>query len=94
MKHMQIKGVMIDMARVTERHGYYEALPERLARWGYNTLFAHFTDDEGCAMEFKRRPELTTPHALSQREMRGLIARARAAHRPSLNANRMAGLHP
>ncbi|MDD4892047.1 MAG: family 20 glycosylhydrolase [Phycisphaerae bacterium] len=79
MSTIRIKGVMMDMARVTERHEYYFALPDRLAGWGYNTIFAHFTDDEGCAMQFARRPELATPHAFSQDEMRRWVATAAAA---------------
>ena len=70
MQRLQIKGVMLDMARVTEKHSYYDKLLPRLAGWGYNTVFAHFTDDEGCAMRFKRRPALATQHA-AEREQFG-----------------------
>lgn len=73
-----IRGAMLDMARITERHEYYFALLPRLAQWGYNTVFAHFTDDEGCAMQFARRPELATPHAFTQGEMGRWIAAAAA----------------
>ncbi len=78
-EHLAIKGVMLDMARVTERHSYYRALPERLAAWGYNTIFAHFTDDEGCAMRFSRRPELATPHAFTPDQMRTWVRQAARA---------------
>lgn len=70
MSAMRIRGVMMDLARVTERHEYYRALPRRLAGWGYNTLFAHFTDDEGCAMRFASRPELAGPHAFTPAQVR------------------------
>ncbi len=76
MQGLQIKGVMLDMARVTEKHSYYDSLLPRLASWGYNTIFAHFTDDEGCAMQFKRRPALATPHAYTQDEMRDWVRKA------------------
>jgi len=73
---VQIRGVMLDMARTLERQRYYHALLPRLASWGYNAVFAHFTDDQGCAMQFDRRPSLATPHAFTQAQMRRWIGRA------------------
>ena len=32
----QLRGVMLDLGRVTERREYYEGLLPRLAEWGYN----------------------------------------------------------
>ena len=76
MKDLKFKAVMLDLARLTERHSYYKRLLPYLSEWGYNTLFLHLTDDQGCAMEFKSMPELATPHAFSQDEMRGFIKEA------------------
>ncbi len=76
MERLQIKGVMLDMARVTERHEWYQALLPRLAKWGYNTIFLHFTDDQGCALEFPSHPELASPYAFSVDEMKGFIEQA------------------
>lgn len=74
---MQIKGLMLDMVRVTERHEFYVDMAQSAARWGYNTLFAHLTDDDGCAMTFNSRPDLATPHALTQEQVRQWIRTAR-----------------
>jgi hypothetical protein len=71
---LHIRGVMFDLARVTERLSYYEALPERLAAWGYNTIFFHFTDDQGFAVEYRCR-DLATPHAWSRQKLRAWLAR-------------------
>ncbi|MBN1672050.1 MAG: family 20 glycosylhydrolase [Kiritimatiellae bacterium] len=79
MSHIRIKAVMLDMARCTEKHRYYHDLVPRLAAWGYNTIFAHFTDDEGCAMRFDSHPRLASPHAFTKRDMRRWVSSA-AAH--------------
>ncbi len=69
---------MLDPARLIERPRVYDVLIPLLAKWGYNLLLWHFIDDEGCAMLFPRRPELASPHALTPRQMRGLIELGRA----------------
>ena len=68
-----INGVMIDCVRITERYDYYLKLIPRLARWGYNTLFWHFTDDEGCALRLASHPELASRYALSRAETERLV---------------------
>jgi hypothetical protein len=75
-KKLEIRGVMFDPARQIEKRAVYRDLIPMLAEWGYNTLFWHFTDDEGCRMTFPRRPELASPHAYSQQETRSLIRHA------------------
>ena len=40
------RGVMLDMARLTERHEYYSWLLPWLKRWGYNLLHLHITEDQ------------------------------------------------
>jgi hypothetical protein len=71
-----IRGIMADPARLVERHEFYFALLEDMAAWGMNTLWWHFTDDEGFMLRLKSHPELATPHAFSRAEMKRLIARA------------------
>jgi len=71
------RGVMLDLARLTERHDYYLSLLPQLKAWGYNLLHLHFTDDQGCALKFPSHPELATPHAYSPGEMRDFCAEAR-----------------
>lgn len=67
---------MFDTARVIEKHRYYRKMLPLLSGWGYNTVFLHLTDDQGCAMEFKSMPELASPHAFSQGEMKSFIKEA------------------
>ncbi len=66
----QHRGVMLDLARLTEQHDYYRGLLPHLADWGYNLLHLHLTDDQGCALRFPSHPELATEHAFSVDEMR------------------------
>jgi len=68
-----INGVMIDCVRITERYDYYLKLIPRLARWGYNTLFWHFTDDQGCALRLRSHPGLASRYALKRGETERLI---------------------
>lgn len=67
---------MLDLARVTEKKAYYIALLPWLAKWGYNLVHLHLTDDQGCALHFPSHPELATPGAFTVKEMRSFIARA------------------
>lgn len=69
MKSPSIIGLMLDMVRVTERYEHYLDVARSARGWGYNTIFAHLTDDSGCAMCFQSRPELATPHALSREQV-------------------------
>ncbi len=71
------RGVMLDLARLTERHDYYLGLLPQLKEWGYNLLHLHFSDDQGCALKFPSHPELATPHAYSPAEMRAFCEEAR-----------------
>ena len=50
--------VMLDPARLLEQRDYYYDLMPWLAEWGYNALHWHFTDDEGCVLQFPSHPEL------------------------------------
>jgi len=71
------RGVMLDLARLTEQHEYYRWLLPHLKRWGYNLLHLHFSDDQGCALRFPSHPELATRHAFTPDEMREFCAEAR-----------------
>ena len=72
----ELRGVMLDLGRITERRSYYEALLPRLAEWGYNLLHLHLIDDQRCALVFPSRPELATPGAFTPEEMRRFVALA------------------
>ena len=69
----QLRGVMLDLGRVTERREYYEGLLPRLAEWGYNLLHLHLIDDQRCALVFPSRPELATIGAFTAEEMRRFV---------------------
>ena len=75
-KRFAIRGLMLDMVRVTERYEHYLDVTDAMPGWGYNTLFAHITDNEGCAVAFDSRPELASPKALSKDQVRQWIGRA------------------
>ena len=72
-KQIGIRGLMVDPARLTERHEFYFDLLESMAAWGMNTLWWHFADDDGFVLKLKSHPELATPYAFSRSEMRRLI---------------------
>src|SRR4030095_13608473 len=72
-----VRGIMLDLARLMDqKHSYFELLPE-LARWGYNLVHLHLSDDQGCRLKLPRRPELASRDAFSVEEMRAFIAEAR-----------------
>lgn len=73
----QIRGVLFDLARGLERRPYYRQAIDFLAGRGVNTVLWHFTDDQGCGMDFAAVPGLASPHAYSPGEMRDLVVYAR-----------------
>lgn len=73
----RIAGIMLDSARLTEPYSYYEQLIPRLSRWGYNTLFLHLCDDEGCSIQLQRNKVLHTPGAFTIEQWKRLLALAR-----------------
>lgn len=73
MSTLQIRGVMLDSARLIESRDFYHKVIPLLGSWGYNTLFWHFTDDQGCMMEFSGYPELASRHAYTKEETRELV---------------------
>ncbi len=76
MKNSEIKGIMLDPARVMETRGTYSDFLKLFAQWGYNTLFWHFCDDNACRMVFPSHPELATAHAWTADETRAFIQEA------------------
>jgi glycosyl hydrolase family 20 len=72
----EYRGVMIDPARLMERHDYYVGLLPQLAEWGYNLLHLHIVDDQGCGLVFPSHPELATKHAFTVDEMQAFCAEA------------------
>jgi hypothetical protein len=72
-----VRGLMLDSARLTERHDFYFDLLPQLARWGFNTLWWHFVDDEGFALKLEGHPEIASSYAFSKPEMRRFLAAAK-----------------
>ncbi len=76
---MQIRGWMIDAARLPEPLTYYGRLIDFCARWGFNTILFRLADDQGSAFRFASHPELAThPHAYTAEELSDLAAYAAA----------------
>jgi len=73
MSNKLIDGVLIDCSRTMERHEYYFKLIDFMAEWGLNTLFFHFTDDHGCAVQLPGFPRLEMKHAFTLPEIKKLI---------------------
>ncbi len=75
---MHIRGLMFDSARCLENRAYYRDVIAFAAQRGINTILWHFTDDQGCTLEFDSVPGIASPHAYSKSEMRELIAFAKS----------------
>ena len=76
MSEFEINGIMMDPARLIEARSVYRNLIPLFSEWGYNTLFWHFTDDQGCALRFPSHPELASRNAYTPSEMQTLIRQA------------------
>jgi len=76
MGRYEIKGIMIDSSRLTEKHKYYFDLVDFIADIGYNTMLMHFTDDHGCAAEIPGFPELASKNAFDAKEIARLVRHA------------------
>jgi hypothetical protein len=78
--NFQIRGTMLDAARLPEPLPYYRQVIERCAEWGFNTILLRLADDQGSAVRFASHPELLThEHAFTPAELRELAGYA-AAH--------------
>jgi len=77
MTNGKLIGVMLDPACQQFKHDRYEWYVDWFSRWGFNALFLNLADDIACSIELKSYPQLTSAHAMSQDEMRDLIAYAK-----------------
>ncbi len=73
---LPVRGLMLDPARHIERHQFYFGLLPHLKRWGLNTLWWHFVDNEGVALEVESHPEVSAPFAFSKDAMRRFLQQA------------------
>lgn len=70
---MDIKGWMIDAARLPEPLPQYRRVIDLCAEWGFNTVLFRLADDQGSALRFCSHPELIThPHAFTGDELTDL----------------------
>src|SRR5512138_2145289 len=77
MPELQIKGWMIDAARLPEPLPYYRRVIDFCAAWGLNTVLFRLADDQGSACHFTSHPELIThPNAYTAAELAELAAYA------------------
>jgi len=72
----QIRGLMVDPARLIERHEFYFDLLEHMARWGFNTLWWHFVDDQGVALKLRGHGELASAHPFTPAQTHRLVLAA------------------
>lgn len=71
-----VRGLMLDPARLTEKHSFYFDLLPQLAAWGFNTLWWHFVDSQGFVLKLDGHPELASPYAFTKAEVRRFVAAA------------------
>ena len=70
----QIRGLMVDAARLPETPDYYRRVIEFCADWELNTLQFRLTDDQGSALRFASAPDLIThPDALTPDQLKSLV---------------------
>lgn len=72
----QINGLMIDSARLLEKHNYYYELVDFMFEWDMNTLLFHFSDDHGISIALPGYEKLAHPHAFSVDEIKDFITYA------------------
>ncbi len=73
MKEFEIKGIMLDPARVQEKLEVYKELIPMFENWGYNTLLWHYCDDPGSAVEINGYPEFSAKNAISVDDMKEIV---------------------
>ncbi len=69
-------GIMIDCARLMEKHDYYYRLIDFMADWGMNTLLLHFSDDHGLSIQLPGYEKLAHARAFTPAEIKQLTAHA------------------
>lgn len=76
----QIRAAHIDIARKHYPIERLEALVRQLSWFGFTELELHFSENEGFAIESTTHPDIASPDAHSQNEIRELIAYANDLH--------------
>ena len=74
------RGMMIDDGRAFFSEAWLERRVRALSDLKLNLLHLHFSDDQGFRIESKTHPEMVTRPALSQDEVRRLVAYAQTRH--------------
>ncbi|HZZ41371.1 MAG TPA: family 20 glycosylhydrolase [Tepidisphaeraceae bacterium] len=69
---------MFDSARCLESRSYYKSAIDFVSDRGANAILWHFTDDQGCTLEFDSVPGIASPNAYNKDEIRQLIKYARS----------------
>jgi len=77
MQKMNIKGVLLDPARVQEKTEVYKELILLFEEWGYNTLLWHYCDDKGSAIDIPDYPDFSTVNAISVADMKDIVSFAK-----------------
>ena len=75
-----LRAVMTDPARHKEKDEYYFKLIDYIAKYKFNAIFLHLTDDQGSPIELKRHPELVSAHAFTQDTVKSLVEYAAERH--------------
>jgi hypothetical protein len=71
------RAFLLDTARCLENRAYYRQFIDFAADRGIDTLLWHFTDDQGCSLQFDRVPGIASPNAYTKAEMRDLVRYAK-----------------
>jgi hypothetical protein len=70
----QLRGLVVDAARLPEKPAYYRRLIDFCCEWNLNTLVLRLTDDQGSVLRFRSHPDLITHlYAFSPEEMEDLV---------------------
>jgi hypothetical protein len=73
---MKFHGMLLDCARLIEKHDYYYKVIDTMAENRMNILILHFSDDHGCSIRLPGFEELAPEHAFTPAEIRKLVAYA------------------
>ncbi len=74
-----LRGLMLDAARLVESADHYRRFLDFCAEWDVNAVIFRLTDDQGCALRFRSHPELVMhPNALTHEEAQAMASYAAA----------------
>ena len=68
-----LTGFLLDSARCQESRAYYCRFVDFVAARGARVVLWHFTDDQGCSLQFESVPGLASPNAYTKAELRELV---------------------